>query len=384
MLSEILTAQNISELQKERERTREQIELTKKIISTTSQKKRENLNQLNIVNKGIELQERLINSLELEIALLEEEIEKMRSNIEIMNEEIVKETKEYERIVIQAFKEEKGYHPLIFIFSSASFNQAYKRVKYLQQLAKYRKTKVKKIQELRKKLLMEISGLEEQKKNKSMLLKERERENNVLVAQKYNKQELVKKLGGEERKLRQQLSEKTKIAERLEKTIKEIIEAETKKNAERNIKLTPEQAIIDRNFKTNKGRLPWPTERGIITGKFGEQPHPVLKGVKLSSNGVDITTVPGTEARAIFEGEVSMVANIPGANHVVIIRHGNFLTMYSNLVEVYVKNGQKVKIKEPIGKIFTDTGENEKTIIHLEIWEENNKLNPTEWLSKES
>ncbi len=379
----MVRSQSIQELQKEKENTRQQIELTKSLLEQTSQKKRQNLARLNIIQKNIDLRKKLISNINLELAILDDEMEQKEIRVAELNNELEREIKNYETIIIQAYKEKKGYHPLVYIFSSRSFNQAYKRIKYLQQIAEYRKNQVERIRKIRKELLQEISDIEQKKKEKNELLEEQKKESDDLKNSMGSQQEMIAQLARQEKELRAKLAEKEKTARNLENTIRALIEAEAKKNAGRTIRLTPEQQLIDKDFRNNKGRLPWPTERGIITGYFGEHAHPVLKGVKISSNGIDITTTAGSEARAVFDGEVSMVASVPGANKVVIIRHGNYLSMYSNLVEVYVKSGDKVKVKQKIGRIFTDTEEEGKTVVHLEIWEESQKLDPMQWLSKE-
>lgn len=378
-----LYGQNLSELEKEKENAREKIEYTRKLINETSRRKKEGITQLGIIGAEIEMREKIIDNIAFELKLIEEDIEKRQKKIGILNEELKKEMEQYRSVIIQAFRETKGFQPLIFVLSSRNFNQAYKRIKYMQKLARYREAKYEAIKERRIELLKEIDLLEENRKGKNKLLEENRKEKEELKKRKSSQQNMINRLKKEEKKLRAELKKNEIIAEKLENTIRKIITAEKKRRETNEMKLTPEQELIDRNFRNNKGRLPWPTERGIITGLFGEHEHPVLKGVKLNNNGIDITTEKGSEARALFDGEVSMVTTIPGANRVVIIRHGNYLTMYANLIDVYVKTGEKVRVKQKIGRIFTDEENNGNTVIHLEIWEENVKLNPQQWLSTE-
>ncbi|HDR90176.1 MAG TPA: hypothetical protein ENN63_11200 [Bacteroidetes bacterium] len=378
-----LCGQNLSELEKEKENTRKKIEYTRKLIDETSKKKEEGITQLGFIAAEIELRGKVIDNITFELELLEEDVEKRQKRIGLLNEELEKEMDQYRNVIMQAFRETKCYQPLTFVLSSENFNQAYKRIKYMQKLARYRQAKSESIKESRKELLREIASLEEKRKEKNKLLEEKRKENDELKRRKSSQQAMIARLRNQEQKLRKELKESEEIAARLEKTIREIISAEAKRRETGKMKLSPEQELIDHNFRNNKGRLPWPTERGIITGLFGEHEHPVLKGVKLNNNGIDITTEKGSEARALFDGEVSLVTTIPGANRVVIIRHGNYLTMYANLIDVYVRTGEKVQVKQKIGKIFTDDDNEGKTVIHLEIWEENEKLNPQQWLSAE-
>ena len=375
--------QGLSELEKEKENTRKKIEYIRKLISETSKRREEGITQLGFIAKEIEMRRKVVDNIAFELELMEDDIEKRRKRIDLLNEEMEKEIDQYRNVIMQAFREMKGFQPLIFVLSSENFNQAYKRIKYMQKMARYRKAQAESIKERRKELLKEIGMMEERRKEKSRLLEEKRKENEVLEKRKSREKAMIAQLRRQEQKLRKDLKENEEIAARLEKTIKDIIAAEAKRREEAKTKLTPEQAIIDKSFRSNKGKLPWPTERGVITGLFGEHEHPVLKGVKLNNNGIDITTEQGSEARALFDGEVSMVTTVPGANGVVIIRHGNYLTMYANLIDVYVRTGEKVQIKQKIGRIFTDEENDGKTVIHLEIWEENEKLNPQQWLSAE-
>ena len=375
--------QGLSELEKEKENTRKKIEYIRKLISETSKRREEGITQLGFIAKEIEMRRKVVDNIAFELELMEDDIKKRRKRIDLLNEEMEKEIDQYRNVIMQAFREMKGFQPLIFVLSSENFNQAYKRIKYMQKMARYRKAQAESIKERRKELLKEIGMMEERRKEKSKLLEEKRKENEVLEKRKSREKAMIAQLRRQEQKLRKDLNENEEIAARLEKTIKDIIAAEAKRREEAKTKLTPEQAIIDKSFRSNKGKLPWPTERGVITGLFGEHEHPVLKGVKLNNNGIDITTEQGSEARALFDGEVSMVTTVPGANGVVIIRHGNYLTMYANLIDVYVRTGEKVQIKQKIGRIFTDEENDGKTVIHLEIWEENEKLNPQQWLSAE-
>lgn len=146
--------------------------------------------------------------------------------------------------------------------------------------------------------------------------------------------------------------------------------------------MTPEQKLAGSDFEQNKRRIPWPVERGVITEKFGIHPHPVLTNVTVNNNGVNITTEQGTQARAVFKGEVSRVFGITGGNMAVILRHGPYLTVYSNLVDVVVKKGDAVAVRQKLGTVFTDANDGNKTILKFQIWKESQKLNPEEWLAR--
>lgn len=204
-----------------------------------------------------------------------------------------------------------------------------------------------------------------------------------LAREKEVQKDIVQDLQKQEKDLRKQLQEKEKIANKLNSEIEKIIKAEQEKAQSKNIysKLTPQDKLLSDSFKGNKGKLPWPTKYGVITETFGEHNHPVLKGVKTRNNGVDISTVSQAEVFAVYGGTVTKVLSILGANYTVIIRHGNYLTVYQNLASVQVKNGDKINNKQRLGILFADN-EAENSILHFEIWEEMNKQNPEEWLSR--
>jgi septal ring factor EnvC (AmiA/AmiB activator) len=210
-----------------------------------------------------------------------------------------------------------------------------------------------------------------------------------LVDEKFEKSNELKLLSGKEQNLREKLKKQYDLANRLQSEITRIIEEEARKAAEllkKNntdfFQLTPEEMLLADIFSKNKEKLPWPTQRGIITGEFGEQPHPFLKGVKVRNDGVDIATTEGAIVRCVYDGTVSRIFAIPGAHKTVIIRHGNFLTVYSNLKDVTVNQGDKVKTKQTIGVIYTNVEGENKSVLQFQIWKENTKLNPREWLAK--
>jgi len=193
----------------------------------------------------------------------------------------------------------------------------------------------------------------------------------------------VRNLQKEEKRLKAEIVEKERIAAELEEEIRKEIEEEARKLSANNLysSLTPEQRLVSADFVKNKGLLPWPIERGVITLPFGNADYPGLAGTKINSNGVDISGIPGSRARAIFGGEVTKVFAILGANYTVLIRHGDFLTVYQNLINVRVKTGDKVATKQVIGDIFTEDNRSVATV-HFEIWQEKKILNPEDWLSR--
>jgi septal ring factor EnvC (AmiA/AmiB activator) len=214
----------------------------------------------------------------------------------------------------------------------------------------------------------------------SVLKSKEEQQKNLLQSEQEKKQEMVKSLSKKERQLQKDLEEKKVIAEKIEKEIARMIEEERKKVIKSDN--TPEQKLIGENFSENKGRLPWPVEKGIITSQFGLQKHPVLKYVTENNIGIEITSLGNTAVRSIFKGEVAKVFSIKGANATIIIRHGKYLTVYQNVVDLKVKQGDKVETKQEIGSVFCDTDNGNKAILKFMIFEEKEKLDPESWITK--
>jgi len=295
----------------------------------------------------------------------------------------------------------------MFIFASESFNQAFQRLKYYQQYSEYRKKQVKLINETQNKLIQKKQQLEEHRNTQNLLLVSNQTEKNQLTKEQEEKNRTVQQLQKTEKELLNTLRKKELEARNLQKAIERIIAEEVRKAKEaariRNesagksvenianrtskristdiMSATPEEMELSHTFASNKGRLPWPTEKGLISSSFGTHAHPELPGIVINNDGIDITTNKGANARAVFNGEVTAVISGPNGKQVVIIRHGNYLSVYSNLETVYVKRGDKVSTKQKIGLISTDTDDN-KTVIQFQIWDGNNKVNPEYWIAQ--
>jgi septal ring factor EnvC (AmiA/AmiB activator) len=378
-----LYSQTRSELEQKKKNTQEEIEYTNSVLEETRKNRLMTVNRVNILNTRIRLRNELVQAINQEIALIEQSIEDKASVVESLESDLNRVKLEYEKLIIYAYWNKSNKERIMFVLSAESFNQAYKRLKYIQQFTRHRKEQALLIKELQNNIVEEIEALEETIVQKEALILEKRNENRVLQRERSESNTLVNTLRNRERELRNKIAEKKRVADRLEKEISEIIAEEARKRNSRNIyqQLTPEEKLISDNFSGNKGKLPWPTERGVITGKYGRHRHPVLKQVTVQNDGIDISTVQGAEARAIFEGVVSKVVAILGSNNTVIIRHGNFLTVYQNLVDVRVKKGDQVAVKQVLGRIFTEQ-ESGSTTLHVEIWKEMDKQNPEEWLSK--
>ena len=385
-------------LQRNKKQLEEEIRYTSSLLQETQKSKENSLHKLQILSNQIEKRQSLIDAMNHEIGDIDLGIETQKVQIRKLGNELQRMKDEYARLIYYAYKNLNAYNRLMFLFASEDFNQAFHRLKYYQQYSAYRREQAQLIFKTQAELTVRKRDLEQNKSDKMSLVNLKEQEKEKLTLEKDQKDKSVKDLSKKEKQLLATLKEKQQAAEKLQKEIERLIADEVKASAARARKeektntpvktgkdktemmLTPVEKQLSTTFAANKGKLPWPSERGIITGTFGEHPHPVLKYVKVKNNGIDISTGKGAEARAVFNGKVSRVMSFPNLNKVVIIRHGDYLTVYSNLDEVNVKDGDEVVTKQAIGKVHTNT-EDSKTELHFELWLGKNIQNPQEWLA---
>jgi septal ring factor EnvC (AmiA/AmiB activator) len=410
--------QKKSTLQQKQKELQKEITTTNVLLRETQRSQKKSLVQLNLIAKKIDIREELVTNINTQITGLEHEISSNSLIVSSLEADVKALKEEYAQMIFYASKNRSNYDRLMFLFASKDFNQAYKRLKYLQQYSDYRKKQAKIIVQVQGDLTEKIKNLEKKKKDKTLLVVEKEREKLELVMDKKEKEGILTELHFKEREIRDELNKKKQEAEKLQAAIKDVIEkameiarleaikkaeiearrlaAEKLKNkdvknpvkeatpepapVERSgFSLTPAEVELSNSFEANKNKLPWPTATGIIESGYGEHQHPDLTHVKTFNNGVDIATDRNAMARAVFDGVVTGVVTIPGANKAIILRHGEYLSVYANLVSVNVKVGDKVSVKQTIGSIFTDPDEN-KTILHLEIWKGKTQMNPSGWL----
>ena len=388
LLTTGIQAQSRQSLEEQRKKALQEIEETTHFLNETEKNRSESVDKLNLLIVQEKQFNRLISGINAEIAFADRQISETTAKISRMNNEIEKMKTEYARLVFQAYKNRGQNNKLVFVLSARDFNEAYRRLKYFQQYSEYRKKQVAEIKTRQDELQVVNTQLATQKTEKEKLLAEQLRESKRLEAVKVEQNREVANLRSKERTLKNQLTAQQQKEKRLQAEIQKLVAAEIKKrnNNSTNIsdRLTPDERLISDNFRGNKGRLPWPTERGTVTSFFGNNPHAIFSNIRINNNGIDITTVGGATVRAVFDGVVSGILTYLG-NLTVLVRHGNYITVYSNLVEVSVKYGEKLKSKQPIGKVYTEKGTN-TAVLHFEIWDANKpnpeKLNPELWISK--
>jgi septal ring factor EnvC (AmiA/AmiB activator) len=383
LVSGAVFSQSKEELQRQKQKAYDDLKLTRELMEKTAARRSNSVNQLRILQKGINARAGLIGTIQNELELADRSIADAEKRIELLSEDNRKNREEYARLIYYAYRNHTDYEKLMYILAGATISQSYQRYKYLKYISDYRIQKAKEIESLIEELDYQKDQLSTFRKDKINALEEKEAEQEKLIGQRSRERAMVNSLKEKEAQLREELREKERIANELEERIREIIEEEARRLNSRDIyaALTPEQELVGRDFKNNRGKLPWPVEKGIITVGYGKHEVPGLRGSSVQNNGIDITSSAGTDVRAVFEGEVTKVFAILGANYTVLIRHGEFLSVYQNLVNVRVKTGDKVLTKERIGEAFTDE-EDDVSTIHFEVWQERSILNPEEWISK--
>lgn len=388
MLSLCAVAQTKADLEKKKKKTINEINYTNKLLEETRKNQKESENNLALLGSQISSRKELISDINNEIAFVSERIKETESIIAMMTEDLENLKLSYARMLQIAWKNRNKNNEIMFLLSSKDFNQSYLRLKYMQQMADYRKRQLIAINAIKAFLERQKEKLVAQKDEHQKLLDEEKVEAKNLENARRQQESTLAKLKGKEADLKKQLAEKNKQKQQLQAAIEKLIAEEVKKSSASKGKantgkyeLTPEEKIVSDNFGSNVGKLPWPVQRGVIVSRFGKQPHPVISGVEIDNKGIDISTTTGSDARAVFDGEVRKVFSIPGTQNAVIIRHGEYLSVYTHIDKVYVSVGDKVKAKQAIGKIYTDDAEN-KTVLHLEIWKGSATLNPANWLAK--
>lgn len=377
-----------TQLKEEKARIEEEINYTNDLLDKTKVSKKASLDQLSIIKNKISYREELIRNIGAEIEMVDNQIGMNNEIIKDLSRDLENLKNEYAMMIYYGYKNRNAFDRLMFVFSATDFNQAYRRLQYFRQYSEYRRTQAQLIEQTREEINAAIAELEKYKSEKLSLLTEKESEKLNLTKEKAQHDQTVKNLSNKEKELMTVLEEKEEAATKLQKEIQRIIEEEIRLAAEKSgttntgtYALTPEEKILSDNFGNNKGGLPWPVERGLITALFGEHPHPVLKNVKTKNNGINILTSANSKARAVFAGVVTRVMSIPNYNYVVMVRHGEYLTVYSNLDEVYVEKDDPITIKKELGRIYTNA-KDMKTELHFELWKGKTLLDPEEWLAR--
>lgn len=405
------------DLQNKKNKLNDDIKQLNSQLSQTKANKKSQINTIVVINTKIKVREELIGTINQELAQINSAIKKNVTEVNALKASLDKLKAEYAKMIYFAQRNQDSYTKIMFLFSAGDFNQAYMRIKYFQQYAAFRKKQANEIVATQLVLTNKLKELEEQRHEKNVLLGNEKEEKQQLDGEKQQQEIVLSELQQQEKELKAELEKKKRDAENLQIAIKRLIEAEIKRKVEESAKiaaakaakvakaeknksnktktnktktdtkapeakvtapeLTEEAEAVGADFSSSRGKLPWPVTKGVICQPYGEYEHPAIKGFMMNNNGVEICANKGTQARSIFEGEVTSIAISPTGGKLIIIRHGEYLSVYSNIGDVFVKQGEKVSIKQAIGTILDEDG---KTSMNLQIWKGQKTMDPSGWL----
>jgi septal ring factor EnvC (AmiA/AmiB activator) len=373
-------------LENQKKRLQAEIKQINNLLFKNNKKEKSVLSQVEDLNVKIRVRSDLVKINNQQANLLTRQINVNQRNISNFRKELETLKKDYAEMIQKSYKSKSSQNRLMFLFSSEDFLQAYKRIQYMKQYANFRKKQGKEIAEKTKTLQSLNKGLLDQKRQKELLVAENRKAQQQLQQERKSQQKLIKSLKSRSRSLAVEIKQKQRksasIDREIQRLIREAIAASNKaagKKSKNAFALTPEAKKLAANFVANKGKLPWPVEKGIVIQRFGTQPHPVVKTTMIKSNGVTIATAPNAVARAVFEGEVMTILSFKGSNPTILIKHGNFITTYKNIGKVFVKKGDRVKAKQPLGEIFTHP-QSGKTNLQFSVFNELKPQNPKTWI----
>lgn len=367
-------------LETEREQLIQEIKTTNQKLSAAKKDRASALNNYLLVKKQVKNRRELIEVYQEDIERTAANIERTEMVVEHLSEDLATLRKEYQHIMQAALRSKLQQSYLVFLFSSESLNDAFRRLQYLRQYDEYRQRQSRLIQSTQLSLETKVMALQEEKIKQEELLEELLLQNDQLSSELKSKNRLLNSLQSEERKLAASLEQKEKAAHKLDQAIEAIIQKEIA--AASAVEVEPESEAADNSagnisFVKIRGQLPWPVDGGTIVRNFGINRHPTYKNVKTSNNGVDIRTSEPESVKAVFAGKVVGVQFIPGFKNTIIIKHGTYYTVYSNLVSVYVKKEDTIAARQEIGKLSTSEPE-----IHFEVWRGKERLDPAKWIQR--
>ena len=372
------------QLEKQRTQIKKEIKEINQLLFSNSKRKAVAFTDIENLNIKIQRKEELVNLTFQEINLLSLEIKKNNSSLDSLKNELDQVKDAYKKMILKSYKTKSGKSKIMFLLSSKSFFQAYKRVQYMKQYAQFRRKQAEKIDIILDQIETFISQLNSKKLKKETLLQNNRDVKKSLEEEKIKSDLLVFNLRKKEKRYKNQIYQKQKISLQIDKEIQRLIKEAIAKSSNKktnSFALTPEAKELEKNFLLNKGKLPWPVAKGVVIQKFGTQPHPVVKTAKIKSNGIIIATPKKEKVRVVFDGQVLSVLQFKGSNPTVLVQHGNYITAYKNLSKVFVKKGDKVFSNQNIGEVFTNNSSGRSTI-QFSVFQKTTPVNPLSWIIK--
>jgi septal ring factor EnvC (AmiA/AmiB activator) len=389
--------EKIQDLETKRVKLEQEIRENLQTIEKLKKSNKSISQEIYLLEKNIRNRKKMLEAINQELALMDRQIVIISNQINKTEQDLNHQRREYERLIIEFQRNYKQYDLLQFILSAESFNQAFLRFHYYKQYKDYLRQEIERIRQTNNKLVSQMTEINEAKKQRTNIIDRQQKEIAKLNSDKEQKNKAMARAKEQERELRKYVERKRKSLQLISEAIKKIIEEEAalaakraKESAKKEGKTvspkstyetlySPADIQLSGEFKSARGSLPWPVEKGVISESFGEHPHPVLKGIRVKNNGLTISTEKGARVKAVFGGIVSKIMRISTENQVVILRHGQYLTVYSELVEIMVKEGQQVKAGEVLGYLSTN---DDPTNVHFEVWNQKTPEDPIIWLKR--
>ncbi|MEQ3030802.1 murein hydrolase activator EnvC family protein [Alistipes indistinctus] len=380
-----LAAQNqsLDALRDEIRRAEEEIRATNELLAKTKKDKQVTQNQLKLIQNRIRNRKQIIANLEKQTQVINGDIGTKNDTVHAMQNELTQLRKEYADMVYAAYKNYKLNNFLVFLFASKDFNDATRRISYMRRYNRMRQQKAEQIKSVADSLHVQIGELENRKAELTKVRDTRTQEVSSLGKDEKQYQSSLSEINTKSGKLSSEIRKKQSQINKLQQRIQAIIAEEARKNRATPKSAAQEEYIanLSGRFDQNKGLLPYPVRGGVIVDRYGVHPHATQKGLMVNNKGVNIASGSGAEVRAVFEGDITQIVFVQGLNNTVIIRHGNYLTTYSNLASVNVKTGDKVTLNQVIGRL-SNSDNSDDCVLHFEIWKETENLNPEQWLRR--
>jgi septal ring factor EnvC (AmiA/AmiB activator) len=382
----ILSQTTRKQLESQKAVIQKELKQINELLFKNKKQKAETFSDIEKLNLKIERKQEFIKLTNKQINLLNKDLQENQTKQDQLSIELSQVRSAYKELILQSYKARSGKNRLMFVLSSETFFQAFKRTQYIKQYAVYRKAQANKILKLSEELNKIKEELNERKQIKQQLLSDNRLTQKSLENEKKQADEIAFRLRKEEKKYKRNIlakqRERTRIDKQIDKLIRDAIAASNKsKEKSDSFTLTPEAIALEKNFELNKGKLPWPVSRGVVIQKFGTQPHPVVKTAKIKSNGIVIATETSAKVKTVFKGKVLSVLSFKGSNPTILIQHGNYITAYKNLYKVYVAKGDDLQSGEVIGEVFTNSSTGESSI-QFSIFKRTTALNPLSWILK--